>query len=107
MLLISLTVPNNHPGAASLVQQILLCIDNHQNLNSLVAALEAISMYSFHIANFLSSHEALIRYTPYVYCLNPKMTANYRKSFVNPNKTDDLDAYVIADFARVGRIYLL
>lgn len=48
-------------------------------------------MYSFHIANFLSYHEALIHYTPYVYCLNPKMTANYRKTFVNLNKTDDFD----------------
>ena len=39
-----------------------------------------------------------------VYCLNPKSVANYRKSFVDIDKTDPLDAYVIADFARVGRI---
>lgn len=61
-------------------------------------------MYSLHIANFISSHQTLVRFTPYVYCLNPKMTANYRKLFVNLNKTDDLDAFVIADFAKVGRI---
>ncbi|WP_296561534.1 hypothetical protein [uncultured Acetobacterium sp.] len=28
------------------------------------------------------------------------------KIFVNMDKTDPLDAYIIADFARVGRIFL-
>ena len=53
--------------------------------------------------NFLSSCELLMPYKPYVYCLNPKMTANYRKTFVGMDKTDAKDAYLIADFARVGR----
>lgn len=39
-----------------------------------------------------------------MYCLNPKSVANYRKSFVDIDKTDSLDAFVIADFARCGRI---
>lgn len=53
----------------------------------------------------LSSCEILMPYKPYVYCLNPKATANYRKSYVAMEKTDPLplDAYLIADFARVGR----
>lgn len=42
-------------------------------------------------------------YKPYVYCLNPKMTANYRKSYVGMEKTDHMDAFLISDFARVGR----
>lgn len=60
-------------------------------------------VYSIHIANFLSSCKLLMSYKPYVYCLNPKMTANYRKTFVDMDKTDAKDAYLIADFARVGR----
>ena len=43
-------------------------------------------------------------YNPYVYCLNPKMIHNYGKSFIGLSKTDPSDAFVIADFARVGRI---
>ena len=39
-----------------------------------------------------------------VYSLNPKMIANYKKSFLDLSKTDPIDAFVIADFARVGRI---
>lgn len=41
---------------------------------------------------------------PFVYCLNPKTISNHRKSFVDMDKTDPLDAYVIADFARCGKI---
>ena len=32
------------------------------------------------------------------------MIANFRKSFIAMDKTDPLDAFIIADFARVGRI---
>ena len=42
-------------------------------------------------------------YKPYVFCVNPKATANYRKSYIGMEKTDPTDAYLIADFARVGR----
>lgn len=76
----------------------------HQNLNTIVATLESTSVYSIHIANFLSSSEVLMPFSPYVYCINPKMTANYRKSFVGLSKTDPLDSFLIADFARVGRV---
>ena len=48
--------------------------------------------------------EELMPYHPYAICLNPKMTANYRNSFIGMNKTDLLDAFMIADFARAGRI---
>jgi len=71
---------------------------------TVIFALESTSIYSIHIANFLSSREQLLPFKPYVYCLNPKMIANYRKSFIAMDKTDPLDSFIIADFARVGRI---
>lgn len=46
----------------------------------------------------------MLAYEPLIYCLNPKAVANYRKSFIDMDKTDPLDAYIIADFARCGRI---
>ena len=75
----------------------------HSDLNTIIVALESTSVYSIHIANFLSTCEVLMPYKPYVYCLNPKMTANYRKTYVGMDKTDSMDAFLIADFARVGR----
>ena len=78
-------------------------MESHSNLNTIVAALESTSVYSIHIANFLSSCEVLMPYKPYVFCLNPKATANYRKSYIAMEKSDPMDAYLIADFARCGR----
>lgn len=95
---------NNRPGAEELSGMITECLKYHQNLDTLVIALESTSVYSIHIANYLSSCEQLMPFKPYVFCLNLKMTANYRKSYVGMDKTDDRDAYLIADFARCGRL---
>ena len=94
---------NNQPGADELAGKIAACIQKHPHLNTIIVALESTSVYSIHIANFLSSCELLMPYKPYVYCLNPKMTANYRKSYVGMAKPDHMDAFLISDFARVGR----
>lgn len=101
---ISSSFANNQPGAEELAGMILDCLHKHPDLTTVVAALESTSVYSVHIANYLSTCERLMSYKPYVFCLNPKMTANYRKSFIGLSKTDPLDAFVIADFARAGRI---
>ena len=95
---------NNEPGAKSLAKTIESYMLAHKNINTIVIALEAASVYSIHIASFLSSSEVLMPFSPYVYCVNPKMNANYAKSFIGRLKIDPDDAYLIADFARVGRI---
>ncbi|OAA94209.1 Transposase IS116/IS110/IS902 family protein [Clostridium coskatii] len=76
----------------------------HSDLNTIVIAMESTSVYNIHIANHLSTCEILLPFKPYVFCLNPKMTANYRKAFTAMAKTDLLDAFIIADFARAGLI---
>ena len=100
---ISSSFKNNQPGSDELVKMILECMLKHPNLNTIVVALESTSVYSTHIANFLSTSEVLMPYKPYVFCLNPKTTANYRKSYIAMEKSDPIDAYLIADFARCGR----
>ena len=100
---ISSSFKNNQPGADELAKMILECMKTHSNLNTIVVALESTSVYSIHIANFLSTCEVLMPYKPYVFCLNPKATANYRKSYIAMEKSDPMDAYLIADFARCGR----
>lgn len=94
---------NNQPGAVQLAGALSACMRRRPDLNTIVMALESTSVYSVHIANFLSTCGALMPYRPYVYCVNPKMTANYRKSYIAKDKTDAADACLIADFARVGR----
>lgn len=102
--LLSKSFANNKPGSDFLAESIIKIFKEYTHLNTLVIALESTSVYSIHIANFLSTCENLLPFKPYVFCLNPKMTANYRKSFIGMSKTDLVDAFIIADFARVGRI---
>ena len=100
---ISSSFGNNQPGADELAAMIAQCMKKHSNLVSIIVALEATSVYSVHIASFLSTSEMLMPYKPYVFCVNPKATSNYRRSFIGMEKTDPTDAFLIADFARVGR----
>jgi len=95
---------NNHPGAIALAHKLAAILMKHSELSRIVIAMESTSCYSTHIATFLSSTDILMPFKPYVYCLNPKTTANYKKSYIAEGKSDPIDAFTIADFARVGRI---
>lgn len=101
--LLSFKVKNNLPGSEEIVSKISSYLKEN-NLTHLTIAMESTSFYSWHLANTLASHEALVWFKPKVYCLNPRVIAAYKKSFVDMDKTDPKDAFVIADFARVGKI---
>lgn len=79
---------NNQPGAEELALKILECLKEHPDITTIVAALESTSVYSIHIANYLSSCEELMRFKSYVFVLNPKCTANYKKSYIGLGKSD-------------------
>lgn len=75
--------------------KILECLKEHPDITTIVAALESTSVYSIHIANYLSSCEELMRFKPYVFVLNPKCTANYKKSYIGLGKSDPIDALLL------------
>lgn len=81
----------------------LLDILHKENLSHILITMESTSLYFFHIANQLSMDEELKQFHASVFCVNPKMIANYKKSFNERSKNDPKDAWLIADFARVGR----
>ena len=97
-------VPNNEPGAEEMAKHILEFLNTESSLKRLVIGLESTSFYGVHIANYLSTSPMLMPYHTEVYCLNPKSIANYKKSYIGLSKNDCIDAFVIADYARVGRI---
>lgn len=102
--LLRFSVQNNQPGAVQMATKLQEFLSGNQDVNRLVIALESTSFYGIHVANYLSSCELLMPFCTHVYCLNPKMIANYKKSYIDLGKNDDVDAFIIADFARVGRI---
>ena len=100
----SFAVPNNEPGAEEMAKKISEFFTLESGLRRLVIGLESTSFYGVHIANYLSTCRILMPFHTEVYCLNPKSIANYKKSYIGLGKNDYVDAFIIADFARVGRI---
>lgn len=101
--LLSFSVPNDSEGASKIEAKLIECLYKN-NYEKVVIVLESTGMYSFHIATYLSSSEILANFSVLVYCINPKTSQNYRKSFSEMDKTDPKDSYILADMARVGKV---
>lgn len=99
----SFTVSNDLPGATELRDTILECV-NGQNIDSLKIGLESTSVYSFHPSMFLHNDESLKALGTEVLVMNPKQISNFKKSYSDMDKTDEIDAFVIADYLRFGRL---
>lgn len=95
----------NTKAGAGIVEKMIADVltDNHQ-FKYVVIGMESTGFYGVHLANYLSTSELLAPFSVRVYCLNPKEVKNYKKSFNDIGKNDGIDSFVIADFARVGRI---
>ena len=103
--LIRMVPVKNAKGGTELIEQ-LICdaLGKDPELKRIIVALESTGYYSFHTANYLSTSEKLLPFGIKVYCLNPKSVKNYKESYVDLPKNDGIDSFVIADFARCGRI---
>ena len=97
-------VPNAYGGAELLENMIANVLDKNHIFKYVIIGMESTGFYGVHIANYLSSSKKLAAFSTHVYCLNPKEIAQYKKSFNSLDKNDNIDSFVIADFARVGRI---
>ena len=95
-------VKNDVTGVTVIKDKAIEVILKYQ-YTDVIFVLESTSIYAFQTATFLSSNEELIQYNPRVYCINPKISCNYRASFADTNKDDFTDAKLLADIARVGR----
>ncbi len=98
----SFNAPNNHHGAEFIETELLEIVTDSPYTN-VICVMESTGIYSAHIATYLSASFKLFPYHILVYCINPKISKNYRASFADMDKTDPKDAYILADLARVGR----
>jgi|SRR5699024_1016402 len=53
---------------------------------------------------FLHNDELIQSLEGQVFVVNPKQIANLKKSYGDMDKTDEIDAFVIADYMRFGRL---
>lgn len=97
-------LPNAKDGAEEMESMICDVLDDNHQFKHVIIAMESTGFYGVHIANYLSSSTSLAPFSVKLYCLNPKEVSKYKESFNSLDKTDGIDSFVIADFARVGRI---
>jgi transposase len=97
-----LTIDNNRVGAQRLVDHLTQKMAQG-DFDAIQIAAEATSYYWWHFFQTLSRDPVLRRWPLQLYPLNPRLTANFAKTYVDRDHTDLNDAFVIADRLRLGR----
>jgi transposase len=96
------TVDNNRPGTATFVEQVAQrAAEGH--FDAIHIAAEATGWYWWHFFQTLEQDPVLNQWPLALYPINPRLTTNYKKTFVDLDHTDPIDAFVVADRLRVGR----
>jgi len=99
----SFTVNNDFAGASHLREQVIVLADK-LGATEIQIGLESTSVYSWHPSMFLTEDAELRKRSTKVYTINPKLIRNFKKSYVDMDKTDHIDAWIIADRLRFGRL---
>ena len=99
------TVQNNLTGATYLRDQILH-FANKLVPQNIQIGLESTSVYSWHPAMFFHEDKDLQAFNTKVYTINPKLIKKFKEAYVDLDKNDHIDAWIIADRLRFGRLPL-
>ncbi len=99
----SFSVENNLGGAKKLSEKIVSALQTQQ-LDQVVVGLEATSIYGDSLVYALREDGKLGQYERKIHVLNPKQVNKFKASYPDLPKNDFVDAFVIADHLRFGRI---
>jgi transposase len=99
----SYSVQNNLDGAQSLAKRVVAAL-MEQGLSDVVLGLEATSVYGDNLVCFLREDGSLSRFNKKIHVLNPKQVKKFKDAYPELPKNDAIDAFVIADNLRFGRI---
>lgn len=99
----SFSVENNLGGAKLLSKRIVSALSK-ESLTNVVIGIEATSVYGEHLICFLREDGAIASFQPKFHVLNPKQVKKFKDSFPELPKNDPVDAFIIADALRFGRI---
>ncbi len=101
----SFSIPNNRDGADTLMKRMLETVRRKQNRRVQIG-MEATSNLGWHLAHYLQ--DQLEGYEPEIeaniYVLNARKVARFKKGYDSLPKNDRVDAWVIADHLRFGRL---
>ena len=99
----SFYVQNNLGGAKILSERIVSALGSMQ-LSDVASGLEATSIYGDRLVYALREDGSLGRFQRKIHVLNPKQVKKFKEAYPDLPKNDFVDAFVIADHLRFGRI---
>lgn len=99
----SFSVQNNRGGAKLMSERIVSALTTMQ-LSNVVIGLEATSIYGDSLVYALREDGVLGRFQRKIHVLNPKQVRKFKDAYSDLPKNDFVDAFVIADHLRFGRI---
>src|SRR5690606_40764050 len=99
----TLKVENNLHGASHLRDRIVAAADKLP-ASEIHIGLEATSVYSWHPAMYLHEDASLQERKTKVLTINPKLINKFKEAYADMDKTDRIDAWMIADRLRFGRL---
>ena len=94
---------NSPSGTEKMIMKILDVLKSHQELSKILICMEATNVYHIHVSSMLSSDPRLLSYGCKVYAENAKSIEKYKETFLDREKTDPEDAFLCADYARIGK----
>ncbi|PKM75738.1 MAG: IS110 family transposase [Firmicutes bacterium HGW-Firmicutes-15] len=100
-VLLEESLPNTIAGASQIKEHILK-FSGSVHYDRIIVGMEATSVYSFHPSTFLAEDQDLNALNVEVVVMNPKAIHRFKGLF-DEDKTDQIDAYRIADFLRFDR----
>lgn len=99
----SFSVQNNVGGAKILSEKIVSAM-NSLALTDVVIGMEATSIYGDHLVHSLREDGSLGAFQRKIHVLNPKQVRKFKEAYSDLPKNDFVDAFIIADHLRFGRI---
>ena len=97
------TVPNNKQGGKTIILKILAAL-HELNLSHSTIGLESTSIYGDALVYALRENAMLAKFEIKVHVLNPKQVKRFKSIYTELPKNDSVDAFIIADNLRFGRI---
>nr|WP_245543368.1 IS110 family transposase [Kyrpidia tusciae] len=103
--LASFQISNDPQGADTLIHKVLE-ITETKHMDSVVVGMEATANLGWHLAHYLK--QQLEDHAPHldaqIHVLNARRVARFKKAYDHLPKNDRIDAWVIADHLRFGRL---
>lgn len=101
--LTSFSISNDLPGADTLIQKVKEAAKRTKS-NSVRIGMEATSNLGWHLAHYLQDQFHGQQPKAEIYVLNARKIARFKKGYDTLPKNDRIDAWVIADHLRFGRL---